>query len=339
MANWHYYNENREKVGPITGKELKQLALMGTVTPEHFVEDPTGRTGLAKDVKGLTFAETPLPIPIEDIPLSSAHPPPVGANPFTIPIEQNPFTVPVPPVEASPFMPTDAPAEPMAFTAEEREQAEIDEDGLPPIWVYGFIGVYLTVSIIVFGFLHFYVVPSIADIASKTGLPQWFLIVVLIIGFIVVWMKGFVFFGCLIDDIRMGTFAESSTWSPYEWSALTTVKQRCSAIGGTLLVAGVILYFVSGNMYTHNQGLIEDYRLAESDRQWQAGHMAWERRMGVMLPNTDRYMEAMQESGARHRRLQTDSYSADLIGLLSMLSVLSFLCGCVLLVVGWVLPK
>ena len=58
MANWHYYNENREKIGPITGSDLKRLVQQGTVTPETFVEDPTGRTGLAKDVKGLKFADT-----------------------------------------------------------------------------------------------------------------------------------------------------------------------------------------------------------------------------------------------------------------------------------------
>ena len=44
---WHYYNANREKVGPITSTELKQLVRQGTVTLETFVEDPTGRTGLA----------------------------------------------------------------------------------------------------------------------------------------------------------------------------------------------------------------------------------------------------------------------------------------------------
>jgi hypothetical protein len=65
MAKWFYYNEDREKLGPITGKELKQLALQGTITPENFVEDPNGRTGLAKDVKGLTFAEL---IPSESSP-------------------------------------------------------------------------------------------------------------------------------------------------------------------------------------------------------------------------------------------------------------------------------
>ena len=56
-ANWYYFNGNKEKFGPITSGELKQLVLQGTVTPETFIEDPTGRTGLAKDVKGLIFPE------------------------------------------------------------------------------------------------------------------------------------------------------------------------------------------------------------------------------------------------------------------------------------------
>ena len=54
---WHYFDENKEKIGPFSGRELKQLALQGTVTPETFVEDPSGRTGLAKDVTGLKFSD------------------------------------------------------------------------------------------------------------------------------------------------------------------------------------------------------------------------------------------------------------------------------------------
>ena len=56
MANWHYHNENREKIGPIAGSELKRLAQQGIITPDTFIEDPTGRIGLAKDVRGLKFA-------------------------------------------------------------------------------------------------------------------------------------------------------------------------------------------------------------------------------------------------------------------------------------------
>ena len=53
MTHWYYY----EKIS-VTGEELKELAKKGTITPETFIEDPTGRTGLAKDVKGLAFSET-----------------------------------------------------------------------------------------------------------------------------------------------------------------------------------------------------------------------------------------------------------------------------------------
>ena len=55
---WYYYNENNQKIGPIRGKELKQLAQAGTITPETSVEDENGRTALAKNVTGLTFPET-----------------------------------------------------------------------------------------------------------------------------------------------------------------------------------------------------------------------------------------------------------------------------------------
>jgi hypothetical protein len=55
MADWYYYNENGEKIGPISGGELKQLAKQGTVTQETLVEDPGGRTRQMKDVNGMAF--------------------------------------------------------------------------------------------------------------------------------------------------------------------------------------------------------------------------------------------------------------------------------------------
>ena len=66
MANWHYYNEYGEKVGPITGKHLKRLAKHGVITRGTVVETEAGKTGLAKDVDGLEFAE---PIPAQGSPL------------------------------------------------------------------------------------------------------------------------------------------------------------------------------------------------------------------------------------------------------------------------------
>ena len=61
MADWYYYTPNKEKIGPVRGRVLKQLVQQGIITPETFVEDPNGRTGLAKDVKGLTFTKTTEP--------------------------------------------------------------------------------------------------------------------------------------------------------------------------------------------------------------------------------------------------------------------------------------
>jgi len=113
MANWHYYNENREKIGPITGRELKQLVQQGTVTPETFVEDPNGRTGLAKDVNGLAFPKTPPEqAPPEQEELFVATPSPVVPSPAVpSPFVQSPFvqaaqvphTAPTPPPSANLF--------------------------------------------------------------------------------------------------------------------------------------------------------------------------------------------------------------------------------------------
>ena len=58
---WHYYNENKEKI-EVTSTQLKALAKQGVVKPETYIIDPTGRTGRAKDVKGLKF----VPMSIED---------------------------------------------------------------------------------------------------------------------------------------------------------------------------------------------------------------------------------------------------------------------------------
>ena len=123
MATWHYYNENREKFGPIEGKVLKQLAQQGIITPETFIEDPAGRTGLAKDVRGLTFPEgVPTSVsssvivpPTAESKAFTFHCPhckstlqakersagkmkecPKCKESFTVPAAENPFTTPVP---------------------------------------------------------------------------------------------------------------------------------------------------------------------------------------------------------------------------------------------------
>ena len=55
MTSWYYYNENGEKI-EVSGKELKELAGQGAITPETVVETHDGRTGLAKNMKGLILS-------------------------------------------------------------------------------------------------------------------------------------------------------------------------------------------------------------------------------------------------------------------------------------------
>jgi len=90
MTNWHYYDTDGEKKS-VTSKEFKQLALTGAITRGTLIEDPGGRTSLAKNVKGLKFPEAVQPKP----------------TPETISPEPEPLaSVPVAPVEAKPVAPT-----------------------------------------------------------------------------------------------------------------------------------------------------------------------------------------------------------------------------------------
>jgi len=86
MANWYYYNENGEKIGPIRGRELKQLALQGTITPETLIENDEWGSLLAGQTENLRFPETPPPRRLPE------------SNPFTasMPVAENPFTAPMP---------------------------------------------------------------------------------------------------------------------------------------------------------------------------------------------------------------------------------------------------
>ncbi len=58
MSNWYYYNANDEKVGPVSATALKDLARQGFITRETKIENTNGRTAVAGQVNGLTFAET-----------------------------------------------------------------------------------------------------------------------------------------------------------------------------------------------------------------------------------------------------------------------------------------
>lgn len=67
MANWYYYSKTGEKVGPVSATSLKELARQGLITPETKVENQNGRTAVAGQINGLTFAETKPPeMPVYD---------------------------------------------------------------------------------------------------------------------------------------------------------------------------------------------------------------------------------------------------------------------------------
>ena len=56
MSSWFYYDNNGQKLGPVSGGQLKGLAKVGLITPETIVETEEGVTVPAKWIKGLKFA-------------------------------------------------------------------------------------------------------------------------------------------------------------------------------------------------------------------------------------------------------------------------------------------
>lgn len=57
MAQWYYYDESGDKIGPFTPTALKKMALKGKISPEATVENDEGRSAFAKNVKGLEFPQ------------------------------------------------------------------------------------------------------------------------------------------------------------------------------------------------------------------------------------------------------------------------------------------
>jgi len=100
MAQWHYYDENGNKIGPFRGRELKELAQQGKIAPGTRVEDENGQIALAKQVTGLTFSEaTPPPSPAAKepssvvVPHSPAHSVPPASHNSTRTPEPNYFYI------------------------------------------------------------------------------------------------------------------------------------------------------------------------------------------------------------------------------------------------------
>lgn len=55
MAFWYYYNENGEKLGPVTDNVLKALAQQGQITQSTVLENQQGRMTEAGKIAGLPF--------------------------------------------------------------------------------------------------------------------------------------------------------------------------------------------------------------------------------------------------------------------------------------------
>jgi len=107
MANWYYYDENSEKIGPIKGRDLNRLAKEGTITPETRVEDENGRTALAKNVKGLPFYEA------KQSEVASSESNPFSGNMSSV-IAPLPPDQPIPPPFVPPSPPPLPPPSPFA---------------------------------------------------------------------------------------------------------------------------------------------------------------------------------------------------------------------------------
>lgn len=60
MSNWFYYRD-KEKLGPVSPAQLRQLALGGQVMPETVIENEAGKQAYAKNVNGLKFGIAPPP--------------------------------------------------------------------------------------------------------------------------------------------------------------------------------------------------------------------------------------------------------------------------------------
>ena len=54
--NWFYYDQQGQKIGPITDSELRELIDQGLILPDTKLETDTGHSGKARQIPGL-FAE------------------------------------------------------------------------------------------------------------------------------------------------------------------------------------------------------------------------------------------------------------------------------------------
>lgn len=77
MSRWYYTPDNRQRLGPVTLEELRQLALAETIRPDHMVlPEGGGKWRPAAEVKGL-FSEPAVSRPPLSVPEAPKAPPPM----------------------------------------------------------------------------------------------------------------------------------------------------------------------------------------------------------------------------------------------------------------------
>jgi len=67
MSNFFYFDQNNQKLGPVTEEQLKELATQGAITPQTPMETDTGHKGVAGQIPGMTFG-TAAPNPFAQTP-------------------------------------------------------------------------------------------------------------------------------------------------------------------------------------------------------------------------------------------------------------------------------
>jgi len=81
MSTWFYYDNKGQKLGPVSGGQLKGLAKAGMITPETVIETEEGKKAAAGKVKGLTFIAAEQPQPASPRPQAVQPVPPITAPP------------------------------------------------------------------------------------------------------------------------------------------------------------------------------------------------------------------------------------------------------------------
>ena len=175
MAKYYYYDNDGQKLGPVSGTQLKEIAQQGMITPGTVVETEEGKNIPAQKLKGLTFLDTPnqkatekvyglsspviAPIPVAP-PTVTIHPTPSVAASSA---ETNPFTVSMPGTQK-------AKPQPIPLTEEEKNKRKR--------LMYSILAFTLPVIGITIGLIHFPTITQFILTLAVAGISSY-----------VTWMK------------------------------------------------------------------------------------------------------------------------------------------------------